>query len=85
MERWSLEHPLLLPRALHLRAELACRSDADEVLPFQNLRQLYQAIRLFDQAALEADRLSALDCSAFVNERHVLELHILLMLGAATF
>jgi hypothetical protein len=29
VETWSCVHPLLRPRALHLRAELASRSDSD--------------------------------------------------------
>lgn len=32
VESWSKEHPPLKPRLLHLRAELACRSDTVEVI-----------------------------------------------------
>jgi hypothetical protein len=69
VEKWSLEHTLLRPRVLHLRAELACRSDVDEVL-LQNSSQIdSEAIKLFDQASSEAERQSLLDCAAFINER----------------
>ena len=69
VENWSKTHLPLRPRYLHLRAELACTFDAFEA-PCVINRSDFKAINLFDQAILEAERQSLLDCSAFINERY---------------
>jgi hypothetical protein len=68
VERWSRVHTPLLPRFLHLRAEIMSQESPHEVRELSVFYSL-QAVKLFDQAAAEAERLAILDCVAFINER----------------
>jgi hypothetical protein len=73
VEKWSKQHVLLKPRLLHLHAEIATKSNT------------FEAIKLFDSAAAEAERQSLLDSAAFINERYSLQCPGTHTIGVATF
>lgn len=62
VERWSSIHTLLQPRALHLRAEMACGKDATQVIAYLFLADF----RLLDCSTWPLQKPRNLDFSMLV-------------------